>query len=92
VGGLNNFVRLFQTPRFIIDLRNTATFTVLFLAQCLGIGFLLAVLLDQRIKGEAFFRTVYVLPFAISAIVTGVAWHWLMIPSSGINAIFGLWA
>jgi glucose/mannose transport system permease protein len=86
--GLQNFARLFQTPRFITDLRNTAVFSAAFLAQCLGIGLMLAILLDQKIKGEAFFRTVYVLPFAISAIVTGVAWKWLMTPSSGINSIF----
>jgi glucose/mannose transport system permease protein len=86
--GLQNFGRLFQTPRFITDLRNTAVFSVVFLAQCLGIGLILAILLDQRIKGEAFFRTVYVLPFAVSAIVTGVAWKWLMTPSAGINDIF----
>ena len=87
--GLQNFVRLFQKPRFITDLRNTAVFSIFFLAQCLGIGLLLAILLDQKIKGEAFFRTVFVLPFAVSAIVTGVAWKWLMVPSSGLNAIFG---
>jgi glucose/mannose transport system permease protein len=87
--GLRNFVRLFQTPRFITDLRNTAVFSIFFLGQCLGIGLLLAILLDQKIKGEAFFRTVYVLPFAVSAIVTGVAWKWLMVPSAGLNAIFG---
>jgi len=87
--GLQNFVRLFHTPRFITDLRNTAVFSIFFLGQCLGIGLLLAILLDQKLKGETFFRTVYVLPFAVSAIVTGVAWKWLMVPSSGINAIFG---
>jgi glucose/mannose transport system permease protein len=86
--GLQNFTRLFQTPRFITDLRNTAVFSVAFMAQCIGIGMVLAILLDQRIKGEAFFRTVYVLPFAISAIVTGVAWKWLMNPSAGLNDIF----
>jgi glucose/mannose transport system permease protein len=86
--GLQNFVRLFQTPRFITDLKNTAVFTVIFWGQCLFLGLLLAILLDQRIRGEAFFRTVYVLPFAISAIVTGVAWKWLFYPASGINAIF----
>jgi glucose/mannose transport system permease protein len=86
--GLQNFARLFETPRFITDLKNTVVFSVTFMSQCLIIGLLLAILLDQRIKGEAFFRTVYVLPFAVSAIVTGVAWKWLMNPSSGINAIF----
>lgn len=86
--GLQNFGRLFQTPRFLIDLRNTAVFSVFFLVQCLGIGLILAILLDQRIKAEAIFRTIYVLPFAISAIVTGVAWKWLMNPSAGLNDIF----
>jgi glucose/mannose transport system permease protein len=87
--GLQNFQRLFfQTPRFLTDLKNTLVFSVLFLGQCLTIGLLLAILLDQRIKGESFFRTVFVMPFAISAIVTGVAWKWLMNPSSGINTIF----
>jgi glucose/mannose transport system permease protein len=86
--GLQNFIRLFQTPRFLIDLKNTAVFTIVFLTQCLVLGLFLAILLDQRIRGEAFFRTVYVLPFAVSAIVTGVSWRWLMTPSSGINTIF----
>lgn len=87
--GLQNFARLFQAPsRFVTDLRNTAVFSVFFLGQCLGIGLLLAILLDQRIKGEAFFRTIYVLPFAISAIVTGVAWKWLMNPNAGLNDVF----
>jgi glucose/mannose transport system permease protein len=86
--GLQNFVRLFQTPRFITDLRNTAVFSALFIGQCLIVGLFLAILLDQHIRGEAFFRTVYVLPFAVSAIVTGVAWKWLFYPASGINAIF----
>jgi glucose/mannose transport system permease protein len=86
--GLQNFVRVFTNPRFITDLRNTAVFAISFMGQCLVLGLVLAILLDQKIKGEAFFRTVYVLPFAVSAIVTGVAWKWLMNPSAGINAIF----
>ena len=48
---------------------NTAVFSVFFLAQCLGIGLILAILLDQKIKAEAFFRTVYVLPFAVSLVL-----------------------
>ncbi len=87
--GLQNYARIFSTPRFLIDLKNTVVFSVVFIGQCLVFGLLLAILLDQRIKGEVFFRTVFVLPFAVSAIVTGVAWKWLMNPSSGINSIFG---
>lgn len=86
--GLANFIRLFNTDRFIIDLHNTAVFFVLFLAESIGVGFLLAVFLDQKVKAEPIFRTIYLLPFAVSAIVTGVAWRWLMFPDSGINLLF----
>jgi glucose/mannose transport system permease protein len=66
----------------------------LFLIGCVVIGFLLAVLLDQRIKGEGIFRGIFLFPMAISFIVTGVAWRWLLGPgtiqtgSSGVNLLF----
>ncbi len=80
--GLSNFQKLFDTTRFQIDLRNTVTFTVLFLIFCLALGFILAVLLDQRIRGEAIFRNIYLFPLAVSYIVTGVIWRWLLNPGS----------
>jgi glucose/mannose transport system permease protein len=92
--GLSNYWKLFAAQRFQIDLRNTATFTVLFLAACLVVGFILAVLLDQRIKGEGVFRTVFLFPMAVSFIVTGVVWRWLLAPgtaetgSLGVNLLF----
>ncbi len=84
---------LLEDRRFGIDVRNTAIFTVLFLIACLALGLLLAVLLDQRLKGEAFFRSTFLFPMAISFIVTGVAWRWLMNPAtgtriSGLNLLF----
>jgi len=92
--GLRNYARLFTIDRFLADLRNTVTFTVLFLIACLVIGLFLAILLDQRIKGEAIFRSIFLFPMAISFIVTGVVWRWLLNPgtiqtgSSGINLLF----
>ena len=86
--GLRNFARLLDTDRFLIDLHNILVFTVLILVECIVVGFLLAVILDQKIKGEAIFRTIFLLPFAVSAIVTGVAWRWLMNPNSGIDLLF----
>jgi len=86
--GLRNFTELFQTPRFQIDLRNTLVFTVTFLIGCLGVGLLLAVLLDQRIWGEGFFRNVYLFPMSVSFIVSGTAWQWLLNPSTGVNLLF----
>jgi glucose/mannose transport system permease protein len=86
--GLRNFARLLDTERFLIDLHNILVFTVLILVECIVVGFLLAVILDQKVKGEAIFRTIFLLPFAVSAIVTGVAWRWLMNPLSGIDLLF----
>jgi glucose/mannose transport system permease protein len=86
--GLRNWLRLFGDERFQIDLRNLVFFAVPFMGQCILIGFLLAALLDQRIKGEGLFRTIFIFPFAVSGIVTGVAWRWLMQPESGINLLF----
>jgi glucose/mannose transport system permease protein len=91
--GWYNYATLFNTVRFQIDLRNTVTFTLLFLAVCLAVGFVLAVLLDRRIRGEALFRAIYLFPLALSFIVTGVVWRWLLNPgsvqlgSTGINQL-----
>jgi glucose/mannose transport system permease protein len=92
--GLRNYQKLFAHPRFQIDMRNMVVFTALFLLSCLTIGFLLAVLLDQRIKGENIFRSIFLFPMAISFIVTGIAWRWLLNPgsaemgSTGVNLLF----
>ena len=92
--GLANYRSLFANQRFRIDMRNTVVFTLVFLAACLILGFVLAFLLDQRIKGEGFFRSVYLFPMSISFIVTGVVWRWLLNPGSdalgatGINLLF----
>lgn len=92
--GFRNYARLFTIDRFLSDLRNTVTFTALFLVACLAIGMFLAVLLDQRIKGEGVFRAIFLFPMAISYIVTGVVWRWLLNPgtaqtgSSGVNLLF----
>ena len=91
--GLRQYLDLFQDRRFAIDVRNTAIFTVLFLVICLALGLFLAILLDQRLKGENIFRSIFLFPMAISFIVTGVVWRWLMTSAtgsriSGINLIF----
>jgi glucose/mannose transport system permease protein len=92
--GWRTYVDLFDTFRFRIDIVNTGKFTLAFLAGCLGVGFSLAVLLDRRIKAEPVFRTIFLAPLAISFIVTGVVWRWLLNPGSvqfgsvGINQLF----
>ena len=91
--GLRQYLDLARDPRFAIDIRNTAIFSVLFLVSCVAIGLFLAILLDQRLPGENFFRSIFLFPMAISFIVTGVAWRWLMNSAtgsriSGLNLLF----
>ncbi len=80
--GLRTYADLFDAVRFRIDLVNTVKFTGAFLVGCLGLGFTLAALLDRGGRGEAVFRTVFLGPLAISFIVTGVVWRWLLTPGS----------
>lgn len=92
--GFKNYRKLFANMRFQIDLRNTFVFTVIFVISCLVIGLLLAIFLDQKIKSEGIFRNLFLLPMAISFVVSGVIWHWLFNPGSiqlgniGVNQLF----
>jgi glucose/mannose transport system permease protein len=91
--GFKNYLDLFQDPRFQIDIRNTLIFTIIFVGGSLILGLVLAVLLDQNLPGEALFRGLFLFPMAISFIVTGVVWRWLMNPAmgdrmSGFNLLF----
>lgn len=88
-----HYISLLSDRRFHIDIRNTAIFTIIFLIACLAIGLFLAILLDQRLRGENLLRSIYLFPMAISFIVTGVIWRWLMNSAtgtriSGINLLF----
>jgi glucose/mannose transport system permease protein len=89
--GIKNYLDLFADPRFAVDVRNTLIFTGVFVIGSIVLGFFLAVMLDQGLKGESFFRSLF--PMAISYIVTGVVWRWLMNPAagsrtSGFNLLF----
>ena len=91
--GLQQYISLFHDPRFRIDVRNTVVFTIGFLVGCIIVGLGLAVLLDQRLKGESLFRGIFLFPMSISFIASGVVWGWLMNPATGsrltgINLIF----
>jgi glucose/mannose transport system permease protein len=83
--GLDQYRRLFESARWITSLQNLAIFGVLFVVGCLVIGFLLAVALDQKIRFENTFRTIFLYPYAMSFIVTGLIWQWLMNPGLGIQ-------
>ncbi|MDQ0474239.1 carbohydrate ABC transporter permease [Labrys wisconsinensis] len=82
-----NYAALFSSGRFQADLRNTLVFTTLFLFGSVGLGLILALLVDRRIRGGGLFRSIFLFPYALSFIVTGVAWRWLFNPESGVNAL-----
>lgn len=79
--------RLFSMTRFQIDIRNTLIFTVLLLVLAVGLGLLFAVLLDQNIPMNGLFRNIFLFPYALSFVVTGVAWRWIFNPETGLNLL-----
>ncbi len=83
--GLKNYLFLFQDFRFQADLRNTVFFTIFFIGLVIVMGLGLGILIDQKLKGESFFRNIFLFPMALSFIVTGVVWQWLLNPSTGFN-------
>jgi glucose/mannose transport system permease protein len=76
---------LFRTPRWSISVKNLAVYGVFSLGFSFLIGFLLAVFMDQKIRFESAFRTIYLYPFALSFIVTGHVWAWIMNPNLGLQ-------
>lgn len=85
--GLEQYVRLWATPRWDTAVVNLFLFTVLFLAITIAIGLFIAVLLDQQIRAEGFLRAVYLYPMALSFIVTGTAWKWILNPDLGVEKV-----
>lgn len=97
--GLANYQRILlggaiDSQRFYLDIRNLIGFTILFLICNIVLGFGLAMLVDSGMRGEHFFQSVYLMPYAVSAIVTGVVWRWLFTPgteqlgTTGVNKLF----
>lgn len=84
---MSTYQRLFEATRFQIDIRNTLIFTALFLVGSVGIGLLLAIALDQSLPARALIRNVFLFPYALSFVVTGVAWRWIFNPESGLTQL-----
>jgi glucose/mannose transport system permease protein len=79
--------QMFMMPRWHANLRNVFIFTALFLTLSIGFGLLLAILLDRKLIGHTIFRNVFLFPYALSFIVTGIAWRWIFNPETGINIL-----
>jgi glucose/mannose transport system permease protein len=85
--GLDQYERLWASSRWIISIQNLAIYGVLCLILSLVIGFVLAALMDQKIRFENTFRTIFLYPFALSFIVTGLVWQWVLNPEYGVQGV-----
>ncbi|WP_420963193.1 carbohydrate ABC transporter permease [Brucella sp. IR073] len=78
--GFDQYTRLFGASRWEVSIKNLAIYGILSLIFSLVIGFLLAAFMDQKIRFENAFRTIFLYPFALSHIVTGLVWQWILNP------------
>jgi glucose/mannose transport system permease protein len=83
--GLAQYERLFDNERWVLSLHNLALYGLLFVLACIVIGFLLAVFIDQNVTGEGVLRTVFLYPYAMSFVATGLVWQWMLTPGNGIE-------
>ena len=83
--GAAQYVRLFDNERWLISLNNLAVYGVLFIVACMLLGFLLAAFIDQNVSGEGFLRTVFLYPYAMSFVATGLVWQWMLAPGAGLG-------
>ena len=89
--GVERYAELFDNDRFWVSAKNLAIFGTLFIGISLVVGLMMAILLDQKIRGEGFLRAIYLYPMALSFIVTGNAWKWLLNPGLGLERIVQQW-
>ncbi len=83
--GIEQYVDLFDNSRWQVAIGNLVIFAVGYLVFCLTIGILLAIFIDQRIRAEGFFRTIFLYPLAVSFVVTGLIWQWVLNPELGFE-------
>lgn len=81
----SNYERLFSLKNFFLSVKNLGVFSVLYIVISMLLGMGLAILIDQRIRAESLFRSIFLYPMALSFIVTGTAWKWLLDPSIGFE-------
>jgi len=89
--GLAQYAKLWEMDRWWVALKNLAIFGIGYVGGAMALGVVLAVLLDQKVRAEGFIRTVYLYPMALSFVVTGTAWKWLLNPSMGLEKLMHDW-
>jgi glucose/mannose transport system permease protein len=89
--GLDQYERLWSQSRWLVSIENLLFYGVMSLIFTVTMGFILAVLMDQKIRYEDTFRTIMLYPFALSFIVTGLVWQWILNPDFGLQGIVRGW-
>ena len=91
IDGFIQYDRLFASPRWDTAFNNLFVFGALFIVIAMVLGLVLAIFLDQNIRTEGAIRTIYLYPMALSMIVTGTAWKWILNPGLGLQAMVRDW-
>ena len=87
LSGFHHYAELWTNRRWSIAYTNLFLFSSLYVIGAMAIGLTLAILIDQRVRAEALWRTIYLYPLAVSFVVTGTVWRWLLSPSTGIESV-----
>jgi glucose/mannose transport system permease protein len=85
--GLKQYDRLWATKKWLVAIENLAIYGILMLLLVFIIGFILAALIDQKVRFENTFRTIILYPYAMSFVVTGLIWQWMLNPEFGVQSI-----
>lgn len=85
--GLDQYDRLWSSTKWIVSIKNLALYGIFSLIFTLVVGFTLAAMLDRKVRGEAVFRSIFLYPFALSFIVTGLIWQWILNPEFGVQSV-----
>lgn len=85
--GVSQYVRLFHNDRWMVSLQNIVVYGICFIIACMVIGLLLAIFIDQRVVAEGALRTVFLYPYAMSFVATGLVWQWILNPELGVQQV-----
>jgi glucose/mannose transport system permease protein len=85
--GVSQYVHLFHNDRWMVSLQHIVAYGVCFIIACMVIGLLLAIFIDQRVVAEGALRTVFLYPYAMSFVATGLVWQWILNPELGVQQV-----
>lgn len=83
--GLAQYERLFETERWIVSIQHLGILALIYIVGVLLLGTLMAIFIDQQVRAESVFRTIFLYPYAMSFVVTGLVWQWLFNPDLGLQ-------